>query len=99
MPNYVFAYRIPNSYQPGKPGATGAWVAWFKELGSHVADRGNPVFSSTTLGESGSSTSIGGYSLVTADDLESAVSLAKGCPALAVGGGVEVGEITELLPA
>jgi len=33
--------------------------------------------------------------VVSADDLESAVTLAKGCPALRVGGGVEVGPVME----
>jgi hypothetical protein len=39
---------------------------------------------------------LGGYTLVTADDLEAAVALAKGHPLLRQGGGVEVGELTVL---
>ena len=97
MPKYVFAYRRPVGYQPGNPDAMAAWTAWFQELGSQMVEPGNPVFSSSTLGEAGPSTAIGGYSLVSADDLESAVALAKGCPALSNGGGVEVGEISEIM--
>jgi hypothetical protein len=33
---------------------------------------------------------------MTADDLEAAVTLAKGCPALAAGGGVEIGELADM---
>jgi hypothetical protein len=33
---------------------------------------------------------------VTADDLDGALALAKGCPDIAIGGGVDVGEIAEL---
>ena len=35
---------------------------------------------------------IGGYTVVTAESLDDATSLAKGCPALDAGGGVEVYE-------
>jgi hypothetical protein len=55
------------------------------------------VFERSTLGACDESTHLGGYSFVTADDLESAVALAKGAPVLAAGGGVEVGEITEIM--
>jgi hypothetical protein len=41
---------------------------------------------------------LGGYSLITAADLEAAVILGKGCPFLENGGGVEVGELTLLKP-
>jgi hypothetical protein len=37
-----------------------------------------------------------GYTLVTADDLDAAVALARGCPFLQHDGGVEVGELTLL---
>ncbi len=42
---------------------------------------GQPVFEPPALiGEVGASTRLGGYSIVTADDLEAAVSMAKRCP-------------------
>ena len=44
-----------------------------------------------------STTHLGGYSVVTADDLEAAVEW-RGCPILAVAGGVEVGVLTEVDP-
>ena len=37
--------------------------------------------------------SIGGYSIIKADDLDEAAELAKGCPILTMGGNVEVREI------
>src|SRR6478672_13593215 len=93
MPKYVLAYRIQDS-APDAPDAMAQWMAWFEQLGSAVVDAGLPVFSRSTLGNCGSGSALGGYSLITADDLEAAVTLAKGCPALAAGGGVEVGELT-----
>lgn len=95
MPKYVFAYRIQEG-DSGSPDAMAQWMAWFEELGSAVVDVGNPVFSRSTLGNTGSGSALGGYSLITADDLEAAVTLAKGCPALAAGGGVEIGELAEM---
>ena len=96
MTTFLFSYRMPEDYTPGRGDAVAAWNAWFEEMGASLVDRGNPVFESAALGNCGAGTTPGGYSLVTADDLEEAVALAKGCPALAEGAGVEVGVITEL---
>jgi hypothetical protein len=95
MPKFVFAYRIQEG-NPGSPDAMAQWMAWFEELGAAVVDPGNPVSARSSLGNCGSGSALGGYSLITADDLEAAVTLAKGCPALADGGGVEVGELMSM---
>lgn len=39
---------------------------------------------------------VGGFVIVTAADVDEAIELAKGCPALAVGGKVEVRDIMDL---
>ncbi len=97
MPQYLFAYRAPKSYAPGDPEAMAKWTGYFEELGNAVDQIGNPVFTASTVGACDESTRLGGFSFVRADDLESAVALAKGAPSIAAGGGVEVGEITELM--
>jgi len=96
MTTFLFSYRMPKGYVPGRTDAAAAWTAWFEELGTSVSDRGNPVFESASLGHCGDDTTLGGYSLITAEDLEEALALAKGCPVLAEGAGVEVGVITEI---
>ena len=96
MPKYVFAYRAPKDYVPGRPEAIEAWAEFRTGLGDRVVDFGNPVFEASSVGTCDDRTRLGGYSFITADDLESAVALAKGSPTLGAGGGVEVGEITEL---
>jgi len=56
----------------------------------------NAVTDYASLGEVGGSDSrVVGYSVVTAEDMDSALALAKDCPALRVGGGVEVGPVME----
>jgi hypothetical protein len=96
MPTFVFTYRMPTEYVPARPDIIAAWAAWFDSMGQGLSDRGNPVFESTELGNCGDGTRLGGYTFVNAEDLESAVALAKGSPALEAGGGVEVGVVTAL---
>jgi hypothetical protein len=96
MSTYVLVYRAPQNYTGGSADAMTTWNAWFEQLGTNLVDRGNPVFTSSALGNCGTDTALGGYSLITADDLDAAIALAKGCPFLHDGGGVEVGELTLL---
>jgi ketosteroid isomerase-like protein len=96
MPTFMFTYRMPADYVPGEPETMAAWTAWFESMGETLADIGKPVVESAGLGNCGAGTRLGGYSFVTADDLESAVAVAKRSPALDAGGGVEVGVVTEL---
>ena len=42
------------------------------------------------------SAGLGGYSVVSADNLSEAAAVAKGCPILAAGGSVEVYETVEM---
>jgi len=94
MATFVFTYRAPRNYTPGSPDSRAAWTAWFESMDGHLQDIGNPVFERRTAGATGPETVLGGYSLITADDLESALTLAEGCPFVGAGGGVEVGELT-----
>ena len=73
------------------------WGQWFGRLGSAVVDGGAPTGTAKTVGSGGSvsdggSRGLTGYSIVSADSLNSAVELAKGCPVLEVGGAVDVYE-------
>ena len=95
MPTFLFSYRVPRDYQPGAE--TGrAWQAWFDSLGSSRIDTGHGVVATRTLGNLDAGTRLGGYSRVTAEDMEGAAALATGCPALRLGGGVEIGAVPEV---
>lgn len=94
MSNYVLAFRGRSDRTAGAD-EVAEWGNWFGELGGTVVDFGSRVGRVTALGDCGAANGgdvLTGYVVIAADDLESAVSLAKGCPALVHGGGVEVGE-------
>ncbi len=96
MAEFIFIYRAPADYTLGTPDGAAAWNAWFQGIGSQLRDLGKPVFVRGTVGDSGDGAPLGGYSLVTAENLDEALTLAKGCPFVGVGGGVEVGELADL---
>ena len=95
MPTFLFSYRVPTDYQPGAETAK-SWQAWFESLGASQIDPGHGVLATRTLGNLGDGTRLGGYSVVTAGDMEEAAALATGCPALRLGGGVEIGAVPEI---
>jgi hypothetical protein len=98
MPKFVFAYRQPRGYQPSAESA-GTWRAWFDSMGGHLVQLGNPAIDRTTVGECRPEhTELGGFSVIEADDLESATVIAKGCPQLPRGGGVEIGLLGDVPP-
>jgi hypothetical protein len=99
MTTYVFSYRLPEAYAPGQPETVAAWTAWFESMGTNLVDQGHGVIESSALGNLGDDTRLGGYSVVAADDPDAAMALARGCPALDLGGGIEVGVFTERPPA
>ena len=95
MAKYVFSFRVPSDYKPNA-GTAAEWQAWFGELGSALVDVGHAVTEYASLGEVGGSGSrMVAYSVVSAEDIDSALALAKDCPVMRVGGGVEVGPVME----
>jgi len=80
-----------------------AWDGWFHQLGSAVADGGNPTSGKAKQIASDGAVSdnvaapASGYSIIEADSLDSAVTLAKGCPVLQGGAGISVYETFEVM--
>src|ERR1700677_267631 len=97
MPNFVFSFRVPSDYRPND-GTPAEWQAWFGGPGTALVDIGAAVSEYASLGEVGGSESrMIGYSVVSAEDLDAALALAKDCPVLRVGGGgIEVGSAMEV---
>jgi len=101
MPQFILSYRSAKDYDfTADPGGLPAWVTFINDvLAPSVVDPGWPVFEpAAVLGEAGESTQLGGYVVLTAEDLQAAVSMAEHCPTIARGGGVEVGVLAPLPP-
>jgi hypothetical protein len=100
MANYVFAYSGGNGMaadEAERNAQMAKWGQWFGQLGSAVVDGGAPTGTAKAVGpgglvSDGGSRALTGYSIVSADSLDSAVDLAKGCPVLEGGGAVDVYE-------
>lgn len=93
MAKYLFSYhggRMADT-EEAQQAAMAAWGAWFGELGAAITDPGNPIANSRTVGEGGGNP-VTGYSLIEADSLDDAAAKAEGCPVIANGGSVEIGE-------
>lgn len=101
MPRYIFSYRSAKDFNAlADPNGDKDWRAFIGGVvGPVVVEPGWPVFEPTTLlGETGEGTQLGGYSVVNAGDLESAIALAKQSPTMTRRGGVEIG-VAVPLPA
>jgi hypothetical protein len=100
MANYLLAYHgggMPET-EAEQARVLADWGRWYEKLGGAVVDGGNPVGRSSTLessgavSEGGGANPVSGYTIVTADSLDAAVDLARGCPILEGGGSIEVCE-------
>jgi hypothetical protein len=98
MNRYLFVNHVPVDHTAGVPKNVEALNAWFESMGADRVDPGRGILQGTSLGNVGDGTRIGGYLFVTADDLDGALAVAKGCPFLELGGGIEVGLVAEAPP-
>ena len=74
-----------------------AWTAWFGQLGMALIDGCTPTPTGRTISPTGvegnnGRPSVSSYSIISADSLDAAVALAKGCPVLQGGASIEVCE-------
>lgn len=104
MAKFMFIYHgggRPETPEEGEK-VMAAWRAWMDGLGEALIDGGNPAgmsktVSATGVSDDGGSNPVSGYTLVSADSIEAACDMAKGCPILAGGAGtIEVAEAMEM---
>jgi hypothetical protein len=103
MPNFMFAYHGGSRPESEDEVATvmAAWGAWMGANKEALADPGNPVGMSKTVTaggveDNGGANPLSGYAIISADTMDDAIAVAKGCPILLSGGTVEVAEIHEV---
>ena len=104
MPKFIYAYH--GGKAPESPEETekvmAAWKNWFDSMGQAVLDGGGPTGDSKTVvngrvDDNGGANPISGYSLIAADNHDTAVAMAKGCPMVVDGSGsIEVCEVHEM---
>jgi len=96
--DYVLVYKggaMPATEAEGRAVAA-AWTGWYATMGEAIVDPGNPFGPSRSVASDGTvkdaTSGFTGYTIVKADDIDAALTLAKGCPVLRSGGSVEVYE-------
>jgi hypothetical protein len=99
MAKYVFVYKggAMAETDAEREAAMAAWGQWFGTLGAAIVDGGNPFGPSTSVGNGGGASGLTGYSILSAESLDAAAEMAKGCPVLAHGGSVEVYETIDVM--
>jgi hypothetical protein len=107
MTDYVVLFQGGGGMPEGEAAqkaSMDAWTGWFTELGAAVKDPGNPFSGQAkTIASDGSVTDgsgggdASGYTIIKADSLDAATTLAKSCPILAAGGALMVFETFDIM--
>lgn len=103
MPQYVLVYlggNQPSSPEEGKRHFS-KYMEWLSSLEGSVVSPANPLKDTNTVNPDGSitaggATSMSGYTIIEADSMDAALSIAKTCPFLDIGGSLEVSELVEM---
>ena len=103
MPKYILAYHGGNAAESGmsEQEEHARWEDWKNVMGQACLDEGGRVGWSKTvrsagIAHNGGTNPLAGYTIVEAEDIETACEIAKGCPILADGGSVEVAPVGEM---
>ena len=103
MPQYLLTYLgTPKSSSPEEDQKNmSKYRDWLSSLGDSAISPANPLKNTSTVNpdgsvSSGSTTSMSGFTIFEADSEESALSIAKSCPYLEIGGSLEVSELMQM---
>jgi hypothetical protein len=103
MSQFVIVYLggdKPASPEEGKQHMS-KYMDWLSSLGDSAVSPANPLKNTSTVNSDGTVTAGGtstmsGYTIVEADSMDAALSMAKTCPFLDVGGSLEVSELMQM---
>ncbi len=103
MPQYVIVYLggdQPSSPEEGKQHFA-KYMDWIASLGASAVSPANPLKDTSTVNSDGSITNSGtstmsGFTIIEVDSRDEALSIAKKCPFLDVGGSLEVSELMQM---
>jgi hypothetical protein len=103
MPEYFISYLggdQPSSPEEGKQHME-KYREWLSSLGESAVSPANPLKDTHTIGSdgsatAGSTTSMSGFTIIKADSIDGALTVAKACPFLDIGGSLEVSELIQM---
>lgn len=103
MPNYMLSYhggKMPESPEEGAEHMA-KWEAWADSLGDSLVNRGTPLgkaksVSSAGVTEGGGENPLIGYSILKAQNIDTAVKMVEGSPHINFGGTMVVAEMMEM---
>lgn len=103
MPRFVIVYlggNHPSTPDEGKRHFN-SYMEWLAGLGEAAVSPANPLRDTCTVNPDGTVTSGGvstmsGYTIIEADSMDSALSIARSCPFLEIDGSLEVSELVEM---
>lgn len=103
MPQYVLVYlggNQPTTPEEGKKHFS-KYMEWLSSLGDAAVSPANPLKNTSMVHPDGSvtaggETTMSGYTIIEADSMETALSIAKACPFLEIGGSLEVSELAKM---
>lgn len=103
MMQFVFVYLGGN--QPTDPGEAQKhfekYMGWLSSLGDAVIVPTIPLKDTTTVRAGGSvqeggSSAMSGFSIIRAESMQAALTIAQACPFLDIGGSLEVSELMQM---
>ncbi len=106
MPRYMMVYKgeatdVADMSEEEGAAVMAKWGVWMEKVGPALSDVGTPFGPGTSLvddGTTGMAQSLTGYSIVEANDIDAAQSLADGHPYLSEGKGNYAIDVFEMLP-
>jgi len=103
MSQYVIVYLggdQPSSPEEGKQHFA-KYMEWLNSLGDSAVSPANPLKDTNTVNSDGSITNsaastMSGFTILEVDSMDEALSIAKKCPFLDLGGSLEVSELMQM---
>jgi hypothetical protein len=103
MPQFFISYLgspKPSTPEEGQQHMK-KYMDWLASLGDAAISPANPLKGTSTIHADGSvshggSSNISGYTIIEADSLDDAMTIAKACPYLDIGGSLEVSELMKM---
>ena len=103
MSQYLIAYLggdKPSSPEAGKQHMA-KYRDWLASLGNSAVSPTNPLKNTRTVNSDrsvtvGGKTSMSGFTIIETNSMESALSIAKSCPFLEIGGSLEISELMQM---